>query len=145
MMNCSVFMSTPKRSLYLFLDIGTCATVFTHVPVTYHSYPTQMRRQQRQHDTRYIQQSYCRLVLLPTACCRSSTFICTGQRLVRARVVVVCLWSYLKEALCNCPFGIVVAFFSSIFIFFKACFVQPKPTLGLYETNENDSTSDTYV
>ena len=58
---------------------------------------------------------YYRLVLLLTAaCCRSSTFVCIGQRLVRARVV---LWSTgtpgfsSMKHFASFPSGLVEAYF----------------------------------
>ena len=46
-------MSTPKRLLH-FSILARARRVYgsTMVPVTYHSYPTQIQRQQRQYDTR---------------------------------------------------------------------------------------------
>ena len=63
-------------------------------------------------------------------CCRSSTFVCTGQRPVRARVV---LWSTpglasmkhlaIFPSDTNCR-GV----FSILLIFFRHVFLQPEPT-----------------
>ena len=51
--NGSVFMSTPKRLLHFSILVRVQHVyMYTMVPVTYRSYPTQIRRQQRQYDTR---------------------------------------------------------------------------------------------
>ena len=85
------------------------------------------------------------MVLFPAAC-RSSTFVCTGQTRACSRCVVVYLWSWFNEAFCDCPFGYSRGvFFHLHSVFFRHVFLQPEPTLDLYETNKNDSTSDTYV
>ena len=102
-------------------------------------------------------------------CCRSITYSCTGQRLVRARVV---LWSTpglasLKHfaIFCSDTYSRCV-FFGLVFFFFQAWFSPTRANPGFYEANKhyfypsagglkaknrkrntkNDgSTSDTYV
>ena len=45
------------------------------------------------------------------------------------------------------PWNIFAAYFFNLgySVFFRYFILQPEPTLDLYETNKNDSTSDTYV
>ena len=68
---------------------------------------------------------------------------------MRARVV---LWSTGTPGLASTKhfasfFSDIVAtfFFHVWYLVFFRCFVQPEPTLALYETKTPDSTSDTYV
>ena len=71
-------------------------------------------------------------MLLPAACCRSNTFVCTGQRLGCSGCIVMYLWSCFKEALCNCPFGYIrgISFHLSVFSFFQAWFSSTRANPG---------------
>ena len=87
------------------------------------------------------------MLILAAACYRSGTFVCTGQRLMRASVV---LWSTpglaSMKRFAIFSSDIVAAYFSSrLFSFLTYFILQPEPTRDLYGTKKNDSTSDAYV
>ena len=86
------------------------------------------------------------MLLFPAACGRSSTFVCTGQSLVRARVVLWCtsgLVSMKHFAIVSLRIYCIRGVFFHLFsVFFRHVFLQPEPTLDLYVWNKNDSTSD---
>ena len=75
---------------------------------------------------------YYRLVLLlPAACCRSSTFVCTGQRLVCARVVLWCTSGLAPmKHFATVPSDMVVAYFFIYLcsVFLRQVFLEPEPT-----------------
>ena len=143
---CGVHVST--QTVAIFLDYGTCTRVYVctcYVPGIIYT----LRRchdSRRQYDTpTYIIVVYSLVLRLVAACCRISAFVCTGQRLVRARVA---LWSTpglasMKhlEAFGNFPFGYSRDVFfhllvHRLFSFFQAFFLQPELTLDLYETKK---------
>ena len=75
------------------------------------------------------------VLLLPAAWCPSSTFVCTGQGLVCAHVVLWCtsgLVSMKKFSIF--PSDTVLAYFSSICVHFLLghVFLQPEPTLARF-------------
>ena len=90
------------------------------------------------------------MLLLPAAFGRSSTFVCTEQRLVRVRVV---LWFTYGLAPMKHSAIVSLRIYCSRGIFFNLCSVflrhvflqQSQPWICTYETNKNDSTSDAHV
>ena len=89
------------------------------------------------------------MLLFPAACGRFCAIVCTGRRLVRARVVVWCtsdLASMKHFAIISlriyCSRGV---FFHLYSVFFRHVFNQSQPWICAYETNENDCTFGTSV
>ena len=122
-------MSTPKRLLFFSIL----------VPVTYHSYPTQIQRQQLQYDARTynggtINTDRCYFFLLLAAV---AVRWFAHDRLVRARVVLWCTTSDLASmkhfAIVSlwiyCSRGVFFCLYS---VFFRHVFLQPEPTLDSY-------------
>ena len=71
------------------------------------------------------------VLLLPAACCRSIAFVCTGQRLVCARVVLWCTSGVASmKRFAIVPSDIVVAYFCIYLysIVFTHVFLEPEPT-----------------
>ena len=73
---------------------------------------------------------------------RCSTFVCTGQRLVRARVVLLStpgLASRKHFVICSSDTYIRGVFFLgySILFFFQACFSSTRGNPGFYEANKH--------
>ena len=97
--------------------------------------------------------------------CRSSTFVCVGQRLVRARVVLSSILGLvsikLSEILPSDTYSLGAFFYPGYSFFFRHLFLRPELTLDLMKqtlfsttrrskklktkTRKNDTTSDTYV
>ena len=97
--------------------------------------------------------------------CRSSTFVCVGQRLVRARVVLSSILGLvsikLSEILPSDTYSLGAFFYTGYSFFFRHLFLRPELTLDLMKqtlfsttrrskklktkTRKNDTTSDTYV
>ena len=89
------------------------------------------------------------MLLFPAPCGRRSTIVCTGHRLVRARVVLWCtsdLASIKHFASVSlriyCGSGV---FFHLYSVFFRHVFLQPEPTLGLYVRNKQKRQHVWYV
>ena len=132
-------MSTPKRLLHFsILARARRVYVCTVVPVAYHSYPTQIQRQQRQFDTSTYNGTintdiFYFFLLLAAVAVRWFAH----DRLVRARVVLWCTTSDLASmkhfAIVSlwiyCSRGVFFCLYS---VFFRHVFLQPEPTLDSY-------------
>ena len=147
-------MSTPKRLLHFsILARARLVYVCTMVPVTCHSYPTQIQRQQRQNDTRTynggtIDTDRCYFFLLLAAVV-VRLFAQDRDSCVLALFCGVPPVLLQLSILRLSPFGytVVAAYFFIYIHFCSGMFFsnQSQPWICTYETNKNDSTSDTYV
>ena len=63
------------------------------------------------------------MLLFPAACCRSRTFVCTGQRLVRARVVLWCTSGLISmKHFATVPSDMVAVYFFHLYSVFSGMF-----------------------
>ena len=110
------------QTVVTFLDIGTCTTYLR-------VYRLRIVHTQRRHNdssgSTILVRIIVELQIGTAACCRSSTFVCTGQRLVRARVMLWCTsglasmkqFALVPSDIVTAYFFICVQFFSRMFFF----------------------------